>query len=189
MGLMDNSDYLKQLQALLPTGLAWPKNPVAKLTALLQAWGDEFARVDTLTDALAEESDPRTTNALLPDWERVAGLPDPCVTLAQSLAQRRSALRSKLTATGGQSRAYFIAMLADMGFPGATIDEYPSAGLANQFEWRINISGVTSAAIPMRCTSVCTVRLNDWGNTYTTFIECRINRYKPAHTKALFAYP
>lgn len=190
MALMDSTDYLKQLQALLPSGLAWARSATAKLTALLQAWADELARVDLLADALAEEADPRTTNALLTDWERVAGLPDSCVTLAQTVDQRRAALTSKLTGTGGQSRAYFINLLANMGFPGATIDEYPNIiGNTDPYTWRINITGITGAAVPMRSTSNCNVRLNEWSNGSTQFIECRITRYKPAHTKVLFAYP
>jgi uncharacterized protein YmfQ (DUF2313 family) len=72
--------YLQQLQALLPRGLAWPRAVDAHLTKLLSAFSLEFARVDQRVDDLLDEADPRSTLELLPEWERMAGLPDPCAS-------------------------------------------------------------------------------------------------------------
>lgn len=87
---------------------------------LADYWGFVDSRA---ADLLEIESDPRTTTELLPDWERAWGLPGPCVTPAQSIAQRRAALVAKMTLLGGQSRQYFIDLAASLGYT-ITISEF-----------------------------------------------------------------
>lgn len=108
--------YLSQLQALLPTGAAWPREPDTVLTTVLAAMADGLARAHNRALDLIEEADPRTTLELLADWERVCGLPDPCSGQAATIAERRAQVVARLTATGGQSPAYFIALAAALGF-------------------------------------------------------------------------
>ena len=111
------ADYLSQLRGLLPSGVAWRAADGLSITNLLQAMADELARVDGRAAQLHEEADPTTTNEILPDWERIAGLPDNCSeTLADTVQQRRSALVSKLTQQGGQSPQYFIDIAAALGY-------------------------------------------------------------------------
>ncbi len=192
---MTADDYLRQLQALLPQGQAWPRDQEAVLTKLLAALAEELARVDRRGEDLLDEADPRTTSDLLTDWERVAGLPDTCLTAGQTVEQRRAALVSKLTSLGGQSRQYFIDMAATLGYPGATIDEFglltcnddcngALASQADRFVWRINLPS-SGGAIVATCNSTCNDALQAWGDEV---IECRINHFKPAHTTVLFAY-
>lgn len=194
---MSRADYLQQLKALLPMGLAWSRQPLSWIVQLLDAWAEALARVDLRCDALANEADPRTTVELLADWERVAGLPDPCVSDEQSLAQRQAALTSKLTSTGGQSRAYFIELAADMGYPGATIEEFEPMTCndtcndslyseADRFCWQINLPGSTGGLYQMTCNDTCNDALQSWGDEA---VECRIKQFKPAHTNVIFAYP
>jgi uncharacterized protein YmfQ (DUF2313 family) len=194
---MTAADYLSQLQALLPRGPAWTRSQTAALTLLLQALADEFARVERRVDDLLNEADPRTTSELLYDWERVAGLPDSCVTIDQTIEQRRSALVSKLTMVGGQSRAYFITLADAMGYPNATIDEFRVMTCNDDcndaiydkdavFCWRLNLPDSTGGLFVMTCVSDCISSLQSWGDEA---IECRVNHYKPAHTSVIFAYP
>lgn len=188
--------YLAQLQALLPQGFAWPRQADAALTNLLLAWADELARIDGRAADLIEEADPRTTAELLADWERVAGLPDPCVEAlagTQTTAQRRAALVATLTAIGGQSAAYYIALAASLGYT-ITITEHRTFTVRskvndplNDLPWRFTFT-VNS---PLNTVRRFTVRsavnepLAAWGND---LIECIISRLKPAHTNVLFAY-
>lgn len=182
------SDYLQQLKALLPQGPAWLVQATDRIGMLLAAWADEFARIEQRALALVEESDPRTTIELLADWERVAGLPDPCVTQAQTIPQRQAALVSKLSYTGGASRAYFIGMAAEMGYAGATIDEYPSIiGITDQFTWRINLPGSSGSLYYMDADSDADAYLLSW-DAGNEALECRINKYKPAHTTVIYNY-
>ncbi len=195
MGLSAD-DYLDQLQSFLPQGPAWPRGRDDELTHFLYAWAEEFARVDARIEDLVNEADPRTTSELLGDWERVVGLPDPCVTTEQSVDQRRAALVSKLTSMGGQSRQYFLDLAAALGYVGSYIEEYRPFNCtddcndalyseSDRFVWTIFLPS-TSGIFIMNCESACNSPLQTWGDEV---IECRINRYKPAHTKVIFAYP
>jgi uncharacterized protein YmfQ (DUF2313 family) len=163
------------------------------LTRLLCAIADELARVDARGDVLIDEADPRTTAELLSDWERVAGLPDTCVVVEQSTQQRRASLLQRLTSTGGQSRAYFIALAAALGIP-ITITEFaensveddveaPLNGVDWAYAWQVNAALNTV----FEATVEDTVEdpFASWSNAP---LECVISRLKPAHTIVLFVY-
>lgn len=191
---MSADAYLTQLQALLPQGAAWPREAQATLTRLLQAVADELARMDARADALIDEADPRTTAELLVDWERVAGLPEPCITAPQTIADRRAALTGKLASSGGQDRAFYIAIALALGYE-VTITEFrpfvagSSAGdeLTNGdwiFTWRVNAPEETVRVFAAG-SGAAGEALRTWGNE---LLECVIGRLKPAHTIVQFAY-
>ena len=174
----------------MPGGPAWSD---AVVSNLLQAWSDELARIDARIEALAQEADPRSTDELLSDWERVLGLPDKCTaSLGLSTAERRQLAWQRLTEQGGQSRAYFIALAARLGEPDVTISEFRQAtcnsdcnaalySQADEFVWRMNIPHPVANVRLMNC--------NDPLQLYTpNLIECPIKERKPAHTNVIFAY-
>lgn len=189
-------DYKQLLKSLLPPGEAFPRDVGTNLDQLLAALAEEWARIDARGDQLIVDGLPATTSELLTDWERVLGLPDKCAgTLETTMQGRRNAAVSKLTSTGGQSRAYFIAVAKALGYT-ITISEFRPfrAGLSQAgdpltngdwvYTWRINApettiidfrAGRSSAGEPLRT----------WGNDT---LECKINQLKPAHTIALFGY-
>lgn len=185
--------YLSQLQALLPEGAAWPREPEAVLTLTLAAIAEEFARVDGSAVSLLDEADPRTTLDLLPDWERAFGLPDECAEQIDTLAERRDALHEKVTRVGDQSRAYYIDIAARLGYV-ITITEFrqhtvmsavndPIYGIEWIFYWQVNAPEETIDAFTVG--SNVNEPLADWGNEV---LECAISRVKPAHTQVQFAY-
>lgn len=195
--VLTETDYLRQMQALLPPGPAWPKDDDALLTRMLGALAAELARVDGRVRQLVDEDDPRMAAELLLDWERVAGLPDTCVALSgqtQSIAQRRAALVARLTMLGGQSKAYFIALAASLGYT-ITITEFRPfrAGQSRsgdpvatnwQFAWQVNAP--LNTVTPFRAgNAVAGDPINSWGNK---LLECVISRFKPAHTTVIFVY-
>lgn len=129
--------YARQLKALLPRGPVWLdrwKNERSLLTAagtvaepiatyrvdtrihqVMMALSEELVRVEQRGADLVEEADPRTTEELLEDWERMLGIPDDIVTeLAATPAERRLAIMTKLVGRGGQNAAFFegLALLA-----------------------------------------------------------------------------
>lgn len=190
---MTAAQYLSQLQALLPRGGAWPREPDATLTRLLQALADELARVDGRAQVLIEEEDPRTTYEMLSDWERAFGLPETCAGAGETTQQRRNALVAKVTGIGGQSRQYFIDLAEQLGYEititefdpftvGDTVDD-EIYGELWQFAWQVNAP--QESITPFLATSSVDDPLGAWGNEQ---LECAINRLKPAHTTALFAY-
>ncbi len=192
----DVTDYTAQMNALLPVGKLWGslrEDPI--MQNLLAALATEFARVDVGAERLLNEFDARTTFDLLPEWEAFAGLPDACSGLGTTLQQRRDALFTALTSVGGQSRQYFIDVAARLGFAGATITEFephtvdasvdaPIYGQDWRFAWRV------TAPMPaiQQMTVDADVDASLGEQAPTTRLECIINRFKPAHTIALFSY-
>ena len=189
-------DYLRQFQALLPTGLAWPRDDDATLTKLLGGLAGELARVDGRARTLVEEADPRTAAELFADWERVAGLPDACAIAFggdQNVAQRRAALVGRLTTLGGQSAAYYIGLAAAMGYAITVTDftehtvvddvEHPMYDSAWAFVWQVNAA--LNTVIEITVESPVDEPIASWGNA---LLECVIRRLAPAHTSVLFSY-
>ncbi|VVO86756.1 YmfQ family protein [Pseudomonas fluorescens] len=190
------ADYLEQQKTLLPPGQAFPREAGTTLHDLLDGMSIELARVDGRGESLPIEANPASTNEMLGDWERVAGLPDKCSgVLEETLQGRKNALLTKLTSTGGQSPGYFIELAASLGYD-VTIEEFRPfrAGLSRAgdpltngawvFTWRIHAA--ETSVISFRAgVSAAGERLRTWGNDT---LECKLNQLKPAHTIALFAY-
>lgn len=188
-------EYRDALAALLPSGPAWPRDPGSTLMMLLRALAAELERIDNRAAQLLAETDPASTTELLSDWERVVGLPDPCVTQTQTVAERRQALEGRLTSVGGQSRLFFIQLASRLGYD-ITIDEFPSAAAATAggitfvgdewaHTWRVNVPA-TVGITPFRVGSGAVGEpLRAWSNEV---LECQFNRLKPAHSRLLFAY-
>lgn len=192
---MSATDYRQQLQALLPQGVAWTREPDATLTRLLDGIAEELARVDARGEALTDEADPRTTLELLADWERVAGLPDACTPPAQTISERRGALVSRITDGGGLSRARLIAAAAAIGFTititefrpfragmstaggAVTNGDWVSAWQSNGLLFTVSVfsAGANAAGEPLR----------KWGNE---LLECVLSRLTPAHNTPIFSY-
>jgi len=192
-GFATRADYRDQLISLLPPGPAWTTPPGSVRFKLLDTLAVELARIDARMGDLLEESDPRATVELLPEWEAVAGLPDPCAGTPETIAGRQAALLRALTARGGQSRAYYIEIAAALGYP-IEIDEFPAftcdSGCEDalnpppwNFWWRVRAPETT--VIEFTCESGCDEALAIWGNEP---LECVISRLKPAHTNVIFSY-
>lgn len=185
-----HADVLKQL---LPPVSYDPNDPI--LSAELEAEGKQLDAALQSADQLLAEMHPSTATVSLPDWERVYGLPDPCVTIEQSIDQRRAALDSKANSHGGQSIEYFVGLAAKMSYPGAMVDEFPLATCNSDcnaelnseddgFVWRLNLPASTGV-FQATCNSDCNSPLQSWGDEA---LECRIRKLRPAHTTVLFAY-
>lgn len=192
---MSADRYREQLQALLPRGEAWPRDPGAVLTALLDALAQEFGRVDMRADNLLDELDPRTTNELLLDFERVYGLPGPCITTAQTTTERRAALVAQITEIGNLSRQYFIDLAARLGYT-ITITEFQQFRVGQSavgdalygddwiYAWQVNAALDTINEFQVNQNAVGDP-LRSWGNES---LECAITARKPAHTTLIFSY-
>lgn len=195
MGL-SRDDYLSQLQALLPTGPAWPTEADTYLTRVLDGLAEEFARVDARSAQLYIEADPRTTFELLSDFEQDFGLSAFSIIdgSALSIEQRRTNLISRMTERGGQSRAYFISKALKMGFV-VTITEFREWGVdcdvesllcqsAWNFAWQINAPLTTSGDWTVE-SDVETPFAVIWLNA---LLESAMHEDKPAHTVLLFNF-
>lgn len=118
------SDYAEAFARLLPQGLAWPRVASSVLMQVVRGLTQIYGFIEERASALLErESDPRITLELLTDWERNWGLPDLCYAEPFSIADRQRALVQRMTIEGAQSREFFIAAAAYIGYT-ITITEY-----------------------------------------------------------------
>lgn len=190
-------EYAQGLNDLLPLGAAWPRDPGSVLqmvvSGLAQVWGDQTeVKAATL---LKVESDPRSTNLLLPDWERAFGLPDDCLNNSPTdPVARRTNLVNKMTFLGAQDRQFFITQAALYGQT-VSIREYSpyQCGISGvgdttniepdglgSFRW-----GLANETIRFYWTVGVTALTASW-NGADPF--CVMNRWKPAHTIVVFDY-
>lgn len=212
----DVDSYVQGFNDLLPQGGAWPRDPDHVLQlfikGLMQIWADPIEEEAALL--LTQESDPRQTTILLPDWERNFGLPDNCLTPPANIADRRSALIYRMTLEGGQSIAFFVSLAALIGYQ-IDIEEF------SPFMAGVSRCGDTSAENviaggdkfhprwqigPPEMRFYWTVALNNIGLSWfrassgqagvdphlrigiPADLECILRRYAPAHTQIVFDF-
>ncbi len=187
------ADYTSLLQRLLPVGAAWCVEVGSNLTRLLSGFAASLSRVDSRVDDLLREADPRTATESLAEWEFETGLPDATVSDLADTQSRRDAVVARLTALGGQSQGYFIALAAAVGF-GVTIEEFMPSGIGDgigdllgdedwAFAWMVHAPETT-----VRYAGIgdgIGDGLAEWGNE---LLEATIKRVQPAHTVLMFGY-
>lgn len=193
--MLSVEQYKQFLLKLLPRGMAWPREKQWYVSKLIDAIAQEFYRVQLRADVLLQEKDPRATLELLEEWEKVVGIPDGCAPPAPTLDRRRADIVARLTQEGSLDKQFFIDFAAYLGFT-ITITEYrpfrvgfshPGDPLSNG-DWVYTFL-VTGPVETINFFSAGRNQVGDplanWGNQ---FLECAINKRKPAETIALFAY-
>ncbi len=191
VGIRTAGQYQEQLRSLLPSGPAWDPERVPELHQVLQGLAEELARIDARAVDLLNEMDPAGVTELVPDWERVMNLPDPCLGLTPLFDDRRLAVRRRLLAVGNQSIAYYLDIARTQGYPNATLTEHraPRFGRSRfgsarfgtwqaQFMWNLNTGGRLVLGRRFGATY--------WGERFdvnpSSALECLIHRTAPAHT-------
>jgi uncharacterized protein YmfQ (DUF2313 family) len=187
-------DYLQALQALLPRGRVWPRDPDATQTKVLSGLTPIYERQTIRCGQLLVDAFPVTTYELLPEWEETMGLPDPCSGPAPTVAARRAQVVARLKALGGQTPQYFVDFAAALGYT-ITITQYipARAGIMragqplNGTDWA-HAWTVTSPTYTIHHAqagiAVAGEPLAYWGDAVLT---CELSTVKPAHTELLFA--
>lgn len=189
------ADYLAALQALLPRGRVWPRDPSTVQASVLTGLTPTYERQNARANQLLVDAFPVSTIELLPEWEESLGLPDPCARASPTIAARRAQVVARLEAQGGQSAAYFIALALSLGYV-ITITEFSPArvGIARAGQplngvdwahaWQVNAAlhtvvraqvGVSQAGEPLAY----------WNNAV---LECELRAVMPAHTVVIFSY-
>lgn len=189
-------EYQRALQALIPTGLAWPRDPGGVQAAVIRALASGFQRSDNDAIALLVGAFPETATIMLTEWEKTLGLPDDCsIGEVDTIAKRQAAVVSKFISTGGQSRTYFIGIARAFGYT-ITITQFRPAmsgmsvcgdalnGDEWPFTWRIN-APQTTIKYSLAGASYCGDPLASWGNKQ---LECSINKIAPSHLNIIFNY-
>ena len=189
-----NERYTLLLERLLPRGPAWSNDD-----RLLAGLAPALARVHQRGDELMAEIDPRSTTELINRYEAITGLPDSCAPPGVvSLAQRRQRLDAKINLAGGINEAFYLAQLAALGYPDASITRFYKSpfrctsrcneSLYNvvwRYYWQVNMPQTTKT-FSMTCASDCRASLRTWGDTV---VECVMQKLCPSHTYVIFVYP
>ena len=166
------------------------------LDAVLAGFAVPIATAEAEAEALMDETDPRSSVKLLPDFERVLG-PDPCGRDQGDITirQRQQIAHQRWTAVGGQSLPYLISVAARLGVAIEIEEFWPSragslrAGQrltpeGEQFVWRVKLApigeflfraGDGRAGYPL-------------GWIVLSGIECELRRIAHAHTVPVFSY-
>ncbi|HEM7839791.1 TPA: DUF2313 domain-containing protein [Burkholderia multivorans] len=187
------ADYLRALQALLPRGRVWPRDPDATQTKVLSGFTPVFERLTVRANYLLVDAFPASTYELLPEWESTLGLPDPCAGEAPTTEQRVAQVVGRLVATGGQSIAYYTAVAKAIGYA-ITIEQFvpsqfgeafgmPFGGDDWAFAWQVNAPTFTINS--MTFGGSFGTPFATWGNNV---LQCELQRIAPAHTILNFSY-
>ncbi len=181
--------YATQFKALLPRGAAWwaATRPelLSEMDAIIDGMMKEPARVGRRAFDLLRNMDPRTMDELLPDWERIAGLPDPCApTPPQTIPDRQGALTARITARGeGTGPQFLLDLIADLGYTSALIRRFHRPGFV----------------VSSHCNAPLNSKIAGWpflwefivlpGPALNDILICQVLRSGHAHLAYAFAFP
>jgi uncharacterized protein YmfQ (DUF2313 family) len=189
------SDFTAAYLSLMPTGKVWPRDTDAVIAQTIACLAPTYARqTQDLANLLADAFPSNPVN-LLPEWESTLGLPNPYAG-SQTVPQRQAQVLQKFANDGGQSVAYFLSVIASLGFTGASITEYTpfcaNVGVANSplcgqpwaFAWKIIAPTISVQYFE---TNFSTSNEALFTLVGASELEYVIDQYAPAHTIPLFA--
>lgn len=188
--------WYEQLRDLLPQGICWDYEQGSNIDGLILSIqslleSTQFNLVE-LFNGLMPDS---TEGVFLDKWEKTVGLPNECSRFATfSDEQRRDNILGQLSATGGQSIAYYLSVMENMGYHDNTITEYSALKIGDpcdsyvvgedwEHAWQININNRKIEYFT--CQSECDDALSSGSDLW---LECLMLGIKPAHTVLLFNY-
>lgn len=185
------------IEQLRPAGMLWSPRASGPLRELREAFAvADIEFRESVRALLDDEADPTSTNALLPEWERWLGLPDPELPAdpPPTVTERRIAIIAKLRAIGGQSPHYFVAVAAQMGYA-IEIEEFEPSMIDDEIdvdireeEWAFTWAVHAPAATIHHAKAGTAVAGDPIGTVGNELLEVFIRRFAPAHTVVFFAY-
>lgn len=189
--------WARTLGKLLPRGRAWTLEEQPNLTKQVTALAPELCRQnDEIVDLLEVETNPSTTDDLLPDWEEFLGLPDECTPAGLTDDERRAQLVQRMTVKGSLSVEFLQEQIEALGVVGGEV-----------YSFEPFLAGRNRAGDPLtngfddrfRAGDRCGDRLYIWGWTYyfcvilpslpNELVECTVNKLKPANAGVIFTTP
>ncbi len=187
------AQYRDALLALLPKGQAWPTEPESELGKLMQGMAEEFTRIDARSQELLNESHPSQTFELFAEWEQQYGLPDSCAGDPQSFQERRLALLQKYRLYGGQSREFFIALAAALGYAVGITEyrertfgmDYGTEYAGPEWNWVWQVDAALNNDVERSLGEPFGEFYRQWGNQR---LECVLVRLVHAHRHLIFSY-
>jgi uncharacterized protein YmfQ (DUF2313 family) len=188
--------YQSELLQLAPSGFAFSREPGSYVANTALAWAQEMARLSQRVDALMlNETDPRQTIELMPEWQRMVGLPDPCTGPLATIDAQRAQLLARLDPTlRGQSIPVIMRLAASFGYPITITEPQPYTCDSScddpiydqrwAWAWFVNSAAPTSV-FDKSCDDDCDTPLAWWNNA---LLQCEIRRRAPSDTTVIFTY-
>lgn len=158
---------------LLPTGCVWAAKQVQssnlyKLLENLQA--KELRRIEDKIVRFIEQYDPATTNDFLTEWERVLQIPDDCIPLATTNAERQANIVLKMNLINIVTQQDYIRIADILGF---TVTITPLIDIVTGFAYTFAFAfGSPRGAM----------YIWEVSGTYNAQLQCIFEKLKPAHT-------
>ena len=168
------ADFVTRLQALLPRGRAWPRDPDAVQTAVLAGLALSYARSTAAANGLLVDGFPATTVNLLPEWQQTLGLPDPCAVPSPTLQQQQDQVLARFVSVGGNSTQAYIDYAATLGY---------SINIRNHATFRMGVSKMGDSLGSPQWIFVWEVVCA----ALDAVLQCELNALNQAHTPLLFS--
>jgi uncharacterized protein YmfQ (DUF2313 family) len=170
-------DYKESLKSLAPKGTCWPTSDDSNWIKLLDAVAQEYARVDGRGVDLVTEAFPDSSDELLPNWEKLVGLPDAFSDPDATIEERRQQVLFKLQARGGQSEEYIESLIEALGYPAKIYDSPFCAGISTAGEFCFDDEWVNYFFVLVG------------GPVYDeASVEGRVRSIQPAHSDSVFYF-
>ena len=183
--------------SLLPSGWAWDHDRASNTVKSFQPLADFAAAFEARAEAQLLEATPRTSEEMLPAYERVLG-PDPCLgdPAVLTFGERRTSASARWITPGDASVPGLIALAASYGVA-ITITEVRrrpcgvlkcgQALVPHPQEFTFVVGLPAAQVVPFRMgVSKCGDPLGRI--VRNTLVECVIRRAAPARTVPVFSY-
>ena len=192
---MPMRDDLALLFRLLPSGRAFPlRNESSLVGKILRVISKELERFRIDLERLELEIDPRTATDLLPEWERLLGIPHCAGTLPATIEERRglivasyaTRLSTPASLRRNVSPQAVVDAATDLGFSISVVEHDPlQDGPPNPFDdpgteaFIVDIGNAQTGPVRLfrAGTSVAGDSLGAFGNEP---LECLLERVLPA---------
>lgn len=168
--------FYAALLKLLPRGKAWEGQNIKNL---MKAIALEIKTVHEDLEDLHREMFPESSYDSVPDFEYMLGLPEYGQDLPATISERRQNILAKLRAQGGQTPEYFVEILESFGHSGTVTDDY--------IPFTVGKSSAGDSLYGYTWAFAFLVSITDTSAS-DPIMEYMINKYKPAHTVAMFEY-
>ena len=122
--LKQTQEILHYLQALLPSGLAWSKDPNSHLGKLLQALAENLNLVQAQAATWVDEMFPPTSIDFLSRWEKITGTQN-TFWPSETTQQRQAVLTQQLNLSGTLSKSFFENLAYYFGFEASIAEYFP----------------------------------------------------------------
>lgn len=191
-----SNKYTSLIHKLLPSGKAWNKEEGSNLDKLADGISQEFLRIEKRANELVIELDPTKANELLPDWEKLLGLPDSAFGTPVTNQERRNIVTLKISSRGGQSRKFFVDIIKKFGFDIEIKEHRPfRAGKSRSGHhiytntgWRHTWTVIAKQAVKFNFRAGKSSAGDPLVYYRNDVVRGIIQKLKPAHTNVLFRF-